>query len=147
MACLGPDCAVVELTPNCTLELRHPWGGTSYAISYKMQKMVNAMSGGEKPNILAVGHYHKQENIFYRNVHCFQTACLQAQTPFERGKGIDIALGGWLVEAYVNDDGSIRRLKTAYTPYYKAIKDDWKNWRESKGLTPAQQEAFDNERY
>ena len=128
MEYLGPDCAVAELTPNCTLELRHPWDGTSYAISYKMQKMVNAMSGGEKPNILAVGHYHKQENIFYRNVHCFQTACFQAQTPFERGKGIDIALGGWMIEAMVNDDGSIRRIKSEFRPYYKAIKEDWKNW-------------------
>jgi hypothetical protein len=67
MKYLGADCAIIYLTPNCTLELRHPWDGTAYAISYKIQKMVEAMSGGEKPNILAVGHYHKQQ--YYISQH------------------------------------------------------------------------------
>ena len=52
---LGRDCAVVNLTPKCTLELRHPWDGTAYALSYKMQKMIEAMESDSKPNILAVG--------------------------------------------------------------------------------------------
>ena len=58
----------------------------AYALSYKIQKMVEAMSGGEKPNILAVGHYHKLEMFPYRNVQCFQTGTFQAQTPWMRGK-------------------------------------------------------------
>ena len=61
MIYLGRDCAVVYLTPNCTLELRHPWDGTAYALSYKPQKMIEAMESDSKPNILAIGHYHKQE--------------------------------------------------------------------------------------
>ncbi|HMM30358.1 MAG TPA: hypothetical protein PKB13_01135, partial [Clostridia bacterium] len=95
MKYLGRDCAVIYLTPNCTLELRHPWDGSAYALSYKTQKMIDAMSGGEKPHILAVGHYHKAEYLFYRNVHCFQTGCLQAQTPFMRGKSLAAHMGGW----------------------------------------------------
>lgn len=65
MKYLGRDCAVVHLTPNCTLELRHPWDGTAYAISYKPQKMIEAMESDSKPNILGIGHYHKAEYIFY----------------------------------------------------------------------------------
>ena len=65
MIYLGQSDAVVNLTPNCTLELRHPIDGTAYALSYKLQKMIESMSGGEKPNILAVGHYHKES---FRNV-------------------------------------------------------------------------------
>ena len=128
MIYLGKDCAVIQLTPECSLELRHPWDGTAYAISYKIQKMVEAMQGGEKPNILAVGHYHKAEYISYRNVHAFQTGCFQAQTPFMRGKGIAAMMGGWIVEAEVDTDGSIRRIKQEFIPYYKAIKDDYKNF-------------------
>jgi hypothetical protein len=79
MKYLGQSGAVINLTPNCTLELRHPIDGTAYAVSYKMQKLIESMSGGEKPNILAVGHYHKMEYIFYRNVHCFQTGCFLPQ--------------------------------------------------------------------
>lgn len=129
MKYLGQSSAVINLTPNCTLELRHPIDGTAYAISYKTQKLIEAMSGGEKPNILAVGHYHKLEYIFYRNVHCFQTGCFQAQTPFMKGKQIAAMMGGWIVEVHVDDEGTITRLKQEYIPFYKAIKDDYLNWR------------------
>ena len=128
MSYLGRDCSVVQLTPNCSLELRHPWDGTAYAISYKMQKMIEAMQGGDKPNILAVGHYHKIEYISYRNVHAFQTGTFQAQTPWMRGKGIAAMMGGWIVEVDVDSDGSIRSIKQELIPYYKAIKDDYKNF-------------------
>lgn len=128
MQYLGQDSAVIQLTDNCTLELRHPGDGTAYALSYKLQKMIEAMSGGEKPNILAVGHYHKQEQLFYRNVHAFQTACFQAQTPWMRGKQISAVLGGWLLELRLNCDGGIERIKSEFFPFYTAIKDDYKNW-------------------
>ncbi len=129
MIYLGQSSAVVNLTPECTLELRHPLDGTAYALSYKLQKMVEAMSGGEKPNILAVGHYHKAEYFLYRNVHCFQTASFQAQTPWMKGKGISAFIGGWIVEVHVDEIGIIKKIKQEYVPFYRAINDDWKNWR------------------
>ena len=129
MKYLGKDCAAINLTPNCTLELRHPWDGTAYAISYKIQKMVEAMESDSKPNILAVGHYHKAEYLFYRNVHILQTGCFQGQTPFTRGNGISVHLGGWLVTVHVDKDGTIRRFGQEFIPYYKSIKDDYKNFK------------------
>ena len=126
---LGKDCAVVHLTPNCTLELRHPWDGTAYALSYKVQKAVEAMESDSKPNILAVGHYHKAEYLFYRNVHVLQTGCFQGQTPFTRGKGISVHLGGWIIEIKVDKEGTIQAFKQQFIPYYKSITDDYKNWK------------------
>lgn len=129
MKYLGRDEAVIMLTPNCSLGLRHPGDGTAYALSYKLQKQIEAMQGGEKPNIYAVGHYHKAEYFYYRNVHAFQTGCFQGDTPFTRSKGISIHLGGWIVEANVDTEGTITRLKGEFIPFYKAIKDDWRNWK------------------
>lgn len=129
MKYLGRDCAVINLTPNCTLELRHPWDGTAYALSYKVQKMVEAMESDSKPNILAVGHYHKAEYLFYRNVHVLQTGCFQGQTPFTRGKGISIHMGGWIVTLKVGKDGTIERFAPEFIPYYSSIKDDYKNFK------------------
>lgn len=126
---LGRDCAVVNLTPNCTLELRHPWDGTAYALSYKPQKMIEAMESDSKPNILAIGHYHKAEYLFYRNVHCFQTGCFQGQTPFTRGKGISVHIGGWLVTIHVDENGYIQRITPEFIPFYTSIKEDYKNFR------------------
>lgn len=126
---LGRDCAVINLTPNCTLELRHPWDGTAYALSYKPQKMIEAMEADSKPNILAIGHYHKAEYLFYRNVHCFQTGCFQSQTPFTRGKGISVHLGGWIVDILVDASGTIRTISPTFIPYYHCIKEDYKNFK------------------
>lgn len=126
---LGRDCAVVEITPNCTLELRHPWDGTAYALSYKIQKMIEAMESDSKPNILAVGHYHKAEYLFYRNVHALQTGCFQGQTPFTRGKGISVHIGGWIVTVRVDKEGHIQGFAPEFVPFYKSIKDDYKNFK------------------
>ena len=126
---LGRDCAVIYLTPNCTLELRHPWDGTAYALSYKIQKMIEAMESDSKPNILAVGHYHKAEYLFYRNVHALQTGCFQGQTPFTRGKGISVHMGGWIVTLHVDEKGTIQRMMPEFVPYYRSIEKDYKMFR------------------
>jgi UDP-2,3-diacylglucosamine pyrophosphatase LpxH len=128
MKYLGRDCAVINLTPKCTLELRHPWDGTAYALSYKTQKMIEAMESDSKPNILAVGHYHKAEYIFYRNVHCLQTGCFQGQTPFTRGKGISVHMGGWIVTVRVDANGYIQGFAPEFVPFYASAKDDYKNF-------------------
>lgn len=128
MKYLGRDCAVINLTPKCTLELRHPWDGTAYALSYKTQKMIEAMESDSKPNILAVGHYHKAEYIFYRNVHCLQTGCFQGQTPFTRGKGISVHMGGWIVTVRVDGNGYIQGFAPEFVPFYASAKDDYRNF-------------------
>lgn len=129
MIYLGKDCATVHLTPNCTLELRHPWDGTSYATSYKPQKMIEAMESDSKPNIVAIGHYHKQLYMFYRNVHVLLTGCFQGQTPFFRGKGIASQIGGWIVTIRVLEDGTIIGFEPEFVPYYSSIKEDYKIYK------------------
>lgn len=44
---------------TCVLRNMHPGGGTGYALSYRPQKIIEAMEGGEKPAVLLMGHYHK----------------------------------------------------------------------------------------
>lgn len=87
MVYLGPDNALVMLTPNCSMLLTHPWAGSAYSISYRPQKMIEAMSGGEKPNILVIGHFHKAEYLFYRNVHTFQAGCFLGGTTILMSNG------------------------------------------------------------
>jgi len=128
MRYLGQDCALVQLTPNCSMLLMHPWDGTAYAISYKSQKIAESLQGGEKPNILAIGHYHKLEYLPYRNIHIFQTGTFQAQTPFMRGKSIAAMMGGWILEITVDASGTITSLVQRLIPYYRAIRDDYKNF-------------------
>ena len=129
MIYLGRDCAVVDLTPDCTLELRHPWDGSAYSISYKLQKMIEAMEADSKPNILAVGHYHKELSMFYRNIHALLTGCFQSQTPFMRGKGLAAIMGGYIITIRVDKNGHIQGFTPEFIPYHKPIKDDYLNFK------------------
>lgn len=80
------------------LHLVHPGGGSAYATSYTVQKLVESYSGGSKPAVLLAGHYHKLEFINIRNVWTIQTGCTQDQTPFARKKRLHYALGGGICE-------------------------------------------------
>lgn len=80
------------------LHLVHPGGGSAYATSYTVQKLVESYSGGNKPAVLLAGHYHKLEYLCTRNVHCIQTGCTQDQTPFARKKRLQYAVGGGICE-------------------------------------------------
>ncbi len=91
-------------TPEGDFELMliHPGGGSSYALSYRPQKIVESLEGGTKPNMLAIGHYHKAEMMpSYRNVCSVQTGTFEAQTPFMARQGLAAHVGGWLMEVVV----------------------------------------------
>lgn len=119
MEYLGPRFRTVEFSPKTTLMLAHPAKGTSYALSYNIQKMIEAFSGGEKPSILAVGHFHKIEYLFYRNVHAFQTGTFQNQSDWMKTMNISAHVGGWLVDVSMKKNGSIDRITQTLIPYYE----------------------------
>lgn len=125
MVYLGMSNANVYITPNCTVELNHPLDGASYALSYAPQKTIDAMSGGEKPNILLNGHHHKAFYMFYRNIHAFECGTAQAQTSWMRGKRIAAHVGGWIINVHVTDDGTISRCIGEFIPLYKPLEHDY----------------------
>jgi predicted phosphodiesterase len=126
MKYLGLSNAKVLLTPNCTLEVNHPGDGSQYALSYSLQKMVDSMSGGEKPKILLNGHHHKAFYMpTYRNIHSLEVGCFEAQTPFMKGKKLAAHIGGWICEAHVDDEGTITRFKSEFIPFLVPIRNDY----------------------
>lgn len=77
----------------------HPGGGTGYAISYSIQKIIEALEGGEKPAFAMYGHYHKAWSATIRNVFVLQVPCTQDQTVFTRNKiKQEVHVGGYIVE-------------------------------------------------
>ena len=64
----------------------HPGGGSAYAVSYTMQKLVESYEGSDDTAVVLAGHYHKMEILNYRNVWCIQGGTTQDQTPFMRKK-------------------------------------------------------------
>jgi hypothetical protein len=100
------------------MRLIHAGGGSSYATSYAAQKIVESYQGGEKPQILLVGHYHKAEYGYPREVHVIQGGCTCDQTPFMRKQKIQAHVGGWTVEVTINPDGVITRFRSEWMPFY-----------------------------
>ena len=125
MIYLGMSNAKIELTPNCVLELNHALDGNAYALSYAIQKRIDAMSGGEKPSILIDGHHHKMIYLFYRNIHAFEAGTFQSQTPWMRGKRLPAHMGGWIYQIHVDDEGTIQRCGAEFFPFYKAVENDY----------------------
>ena len=97
---LGNGEGDIKLKNGTKIKMMHPDGGTAYAISYKTQKLIESFSGGEKPNVLFIGHFHKAEYLFDRNVHAFQTGTLCGQTKFMRGRQIPAHTGFWIVDIF-----------------------------------------------
>ena len=117
---LGEEQAtVVFSTPkgDFSLMLIHPGGGSAYALSYRPQKIVESLEGGKKPNMLAIGHYHKSEMMpSYRNVAVFQTGTFEKQTPFMARQGLAAHVGGWIVDVTVGEN--YNTIKGEFVAFY-----------------------------
>ena len=101
------------------LVVMHPGGGSSYAYSYRPQKIVESLQGGEKPGVLIIGHYHKMSLNLIRNVWTIQAGCSQDQTVFMRKQGLDAHIGGWIVELTQDPGtGAIHRCKTEQIAFF-----------------------------
>jgi predicted phosphodiesterase len=115
---LGQDEANVEIGKGIVMKLFHPNDGTAYAVSYKMQKLMESFTGGEKPEVLLQGHYHKALYMFNRNIHGLECGTLCGQTRWMRGKKIAANKGFWIVEMEIGQ-GGIGFFKPAFYPGYK----------------------------
>ena len=121
---LGQFGAYLEIAKGIKIYLLHPDSGIAYAVSYKPQKIISGFMGGDKPNILLIGHYHQSEYLFERNIHTLQCSCFESQTPYLRRKGIMPKIGGWLIEFKIEND-SVTRFKQEYITYFEHIEGDY----------------------
>lgn len=111
-------CAV----PNGLIHVRRNgktlWTHNSYATSYRVQKIIEAFTGGEKPKVLIVGHSHKMVYIFERNIHAISAGSIQRQSGFMRYKRLAAHTGFWIVSGKIRD-GEITQFTPTWYPFYK----------------------------
>jgi predicted phosphodiesterase len=114
---LGIQHGIINLNDGKKIQIIHPDGGTAYALSYKSQKIAESLEGGTKPDILLIGHFHKAEYLFYRNIHILQTATLQSQTPFMKNNHISAHKGFYIVTATIGKAG-VSKIIPEFFPAY-----------------------------
>jgi len=98
--------------------LWHGEDGSSYATSYRVQKIIESFSGGEKPNVLLCGHSHKQCYIFDRNIHAVSLGSIQKQSGFMRYKRLPAHVGFWIIRGKIRDGQIVQFSPTLY-PFYE----------------------------
>ena len=117
MIYLGQDIADLKIN-NTIIRMVHPTGGRAYALSYKTQKYVEAIPGGEKPHIYCHGHWHDAFFMLYRNIYCYSVPGLQAPTPYTVSKGIAGPMGYWNIEFESDKEGNIIYNKNELKQYH-----------------------------
>lgn len=115
---LGEYDGELWLNDKVKIALTHR-GNTAYALSYSLQKRINALEGGTKPSILLNGHIHKAFYMPYRNIHAMESGTLQRQTPFMAMKGSPAMVGFWEIDICFN-----KYEVTAFTPTWYPIYDE-----------------------
>ncbi|MCK9629453.1 MAG: metallophosphoesterase family protein [Bacteroidales bacterium] len=117
----GMYSASYTLPQGTRVDIRHPMGGKAYADSYIPKRFAESFEGGDKPNVLIFGHWH---TAFYQPIRNIQVMCAGT---FEGG-GNSLgqrrplgapAVGFWMVEMRVADDGSVVEFDPKWRPFYR----------------------------
>jgi predicted phosphodiesterase len=117
MTFLGHDCADVIINGS-VWRLWHGEDGASYATSYRIQKIIESFTGGDKPNVLLCGHTHKQAYIFERNVHAVSGGALSMQSDWMRSKRLSNHTGFHIIRATIRE-GEIVSFSPTWYPFYE----------------------------
>ena len=99
--------------------IMHPGGGAAYALSYAPQKLVESFQGGEKPVLLWIGHYHKYDVCYPREVVCISLGCTTDQSAFLRKNKIGVHVGFGMTKLMQDKlDGHVTRVQHEWIPFY-----------------------------
>ena len=114
---IGHDEGDIKLNDKVSIRLWHGEDGNSYALSYRVQKILESLQGGDKPSIMFCGHTHKYVKLFERNVHAISIGCLEDQTKWMRGKRLAANPGFGIYDITFNNTG-ITKLNETFYPFY-----------------------------
>lgn len=82
--------------------LHHGDGGMPYALSYKQQRAIERMN--PRPDVYLIANWHSAIYIpGYAGSELLMSPCFQAQTPFERRKGLTPTVGGFILEFDIDE--------------------------------------------
>lgn len=117
MVYLGHNFAKVWLTDKVDMNLIHPTDGSTTAISYKLQKIIDNAEGKRKAKIIAVGHYHKMLSMWYKGSYGLLLPSFQFQTDFMRDNNLKSYVGGYILTIKFDTDGNLLSIIPEFVSY------------------------------
>jgi hypothetical protein len=101
------------------VQLWHPKPNKAYALSYQLQKRIEAFAPGTKPDVLVAGHWHCAVYLATRGVHAVAAGCFQSpESSFSRSLVGGVSCGGWVLEWQLTRDGTLREVGAKWRAYY-----------------------------
>lgn len=101
------------------IEAWHPRAQKAYALSYQMQKRVEAYAPGTKPDVLVCGHWHSAGYFAVRGIHALSAGCFQSgESAFSRSLVGGVSCGGWSLSWQATGNGTVRRVRPEFFSYY-----------------------------
>lgn len=125
---LGYDVADVPLTDRASVRMWHMTGGRAYALSYKLQRGIEQYSFDElmkliyglkeNPSLRFVlaGHLHIAFWSIFGPITGMQCGSFEGANSLTRRKGWHVVVGGFIVEAWLTDDGLVQRECVEWVP-------------------------------
>jgi len=102
------------------IHLWHPRSGTSYALSYALQKQIEKYAPGEKPQILLAGHWHTRVLLEVRGVNAMACGTFQGGgSAFSKSLGGAPSIGGTLLQWGLTEDGTMRDFSVTFRSYFE----------------------------
>jgi predicted phosphodiesterase len=114
---LGHDEGDININ-GIIIKLWHGEDGSSYAFSYRIQKIVESFTGGEKPNVFLCGHTHKAISIFDRHIHCVSVGAIQKQSKWMRSKRHASHTGFYIIKMGISETG-VSWFEPKFYPFYR----------------------------
>jgi len=140
---LGFDEATIKILPNVSAKLWHPSGGNSYALSYRLQKGIERVTIDELYKLsncskdcadlrfFFAGHLHVQMQALFGGICGMQCGTFEGSTNYLRRKGLVPAIGGYIIEATLNEDNGALKDFNAKFYLFEEIENDWMNYKHS----------------
>lgn len=116
---------------NVRISMEHPGGGSGTYLSTKPQKSVKSLITGKKPNILLLGHFHKNFYMYLRNVHVYSVPALVGLSDFMDVNNLENVVGVLFLDIYSDKKGIIQYIipEDYIFTDEEIIEDDYKRYR------------------
>ena len=111
------------------IDLRHPDGVIPYTVSYKPQKIVDAMREEDLPDILNFGHFLVQDTFYHHGVLVNQVPSICATTPEMIDKGYNNIIGATVLTIRFTNKGKIQSIDRMFLNYRSIIQEDFKTFK------------------
>lgn len=81
-----------------TIQLRHWWWTSSYALDYKLNKFIDKIPAWKEPDIFALWHYHQALYALHRDIHGFMPWSFLKENMLSKRFQLWNTVWGWIVE-------------------------------------------------